>query len=92
MASMTRSPLSVIIPGKAFWPIKPDRGGITTSATPAVRVRSVPDAYLTPYCAVSVLAWSLKSREIVAASRFGSSHSPKKTMMTIVPSTSGMPT
>ena len=36
-ASTTRSPLSVTMPGKATSPIRSDRGGMTTSATPDVR-------------------------------------------------------
>ncbi len=34
MASTIRSPLSVTMPGKAVWPISPDRGAISTSARP----------------------------------------------------------
>ncbi len=34
MATITRSPLSVTIPGNTVSPTRPDRGRITTSATP----------------------------------------------------------
>ena len=37
-ARMTRSPLSVTMPGKTVSPTRPDRGGITTSATPDARL------------------------------------------------------
>ena len=33
--STTRSPLSVTMPGNTGWPISGERGGTTTSATPA---------------------------------------------------------
>ena len=35
-ATITRSPLSVIMPGNTVCPIRPERGGITSSATPFV--------------------------------------------------------
>jgi hypothetical protein len=39
-ARMTRSPLGVIMPGKTVCPTRPERGGITTSARPEVRLNS----------------------------------------------------
>ena len=66
-ASTTRSPLSVTMPGNTVSPISPERGGITTSATPdSAREAARPRASSSAYCSTSVRAWSLKSRVIAA--------------------------
>ncbi len=41
---MIRSPLLVTMPGNTVWPIRPERGGITTSARPELRLNSVSSA------------------------------------------------
>ena len=85
-ASTTRSPLEVTMPGKTVSPISSERGGITTSATPDSRVKSVPATSSSrPYCSVSVRACWLKSAESRRGGRSGSSRSPKRTTIAIVP-------
>ena len=88
---MTRSPLSVTMPGKTVSPMRPDRGGITTSATPEARLMRVSSSS-SPYCSTSVRACRLKSVGISLAVRVGSRRSPNSTTITIVPTTSGTPT
>ena len=91
-ARITRSPLSVTMPGDTVSPTALERGGITTSATPYLRVKSASAVWSSSYCSTSVRACPLKSRGSVRALRCGSSRSPKSTTIAIVPITSGTPT
>ena len=91
-ASTTRSPLSVTMPGKTRLPMSAERGGITTSATPARRVTSASGGCSSSYWRTSVRACPLKSAPIVRAVRDGRSRSPSSATIAIVPTTSGTPT
>ena len=70
-ASTTRSPLSVTMPGKTRSPIRPERGGITTSAAPEWRVSSSVACGSSAYCSISVRACRLKSGGVARAARSG---------------------
>ena len=70
-ARTTRSPLSVTIPGKTVSPMRPERGGMTTSATPERGVRSASASSSISYWSTSVWAWSLKSGGIARRAPMG---------------------
>ena len=70
-ARTTRSPLSVTMPGKTVSPIRAERGGTTTSATPIVRLKSVSGSWSRSYCSTSVRASVPKSRVVDAGRAFG---------------------
>jgi len=97
---ITRSPLSVTMPGNTGLPIRPERGGITASASPESRVNRVSGlSAATPgppwssrYCSTGVRACRLRSAGIDWPFRCGSRRSPKNTIIAIVPASSGTPT
>src|SRR5262249_1864047 len=79
------------IPQNARSPTSSERGGMTISTRPERRVSRTPSAS-SPYWSTSVRACSLKSREPARGLRVGTSRSPKRTTIAIVPATSGTPT
>ncbi len=92
IASTTRSPLSVVIPGNIVAPIRPDRGGTRTSASPEPLLTNSAGSWLRAYSSTRVCARLPRSRAIDFGWRAGSSRSPRRTTIAIVPARSGSPT